>query len=129
MEIVGRVISGKGQGRGIGFPTANLSIDSAAGVEYGVYSAMAWACGEWRAAVVNVGAHPTAPGGPPAVEAYILDESVSLYGEELRLILTRYIRPERKFASMDELRGQISRDVEQARTDAAIYRKMSAVNG
>ena len=118
MEIVGRVISGKGLGRRLGFPTANLSIDQAAGIAYGVYSAKAEVAGRWHAAVLNVGEHPTLPEGLPTVEVYILDEPVALYGEDLRVILLRYLRPEQKFNNIDELREQIGRDVEQAREDA-----------
>ncbi|MDR2505155.1 MAG: riboflavin kinase [Oscillospiraceae bacterium] len=113
--IVGRVAHGKGQGGKIGFPTANLPIDCAQGVEYGVYAARAIIKGGCYPAVVNVGAHPTLPEGAPSVEAHILDESAELYGEELALELLAYLRSERKFESVAQLGRQIASDVDAAR--------------
>ena len=66
-------------------------------------------------AVVTVGRHPTLPEGSVTVEAYALDECLSLYGKKVRLSFLSYLRAEKRFASVDELKAQITRDAQEAR--------------
>jgi len=68
-------------------------------------------------AVVNIGFRPTLqnPDPPLRVEAHLLDFDADLYGEEVEVTFLDKLRGEKKFGSMNELKEQIARDVEQAR--------------
>jgi riboflavin kinase/FMN adenylyltransferase len=65
--------------------------------------------------VANIGRRPTVNEGPESrVEVNIFDFSDDLYGSELSVALHAYIRPEKKFSGLDELRAQIAADAAQA---------------
>lgn len=118
-EFDGKIIRGKGIGRTFGFPTANLSISHAMNLPYGVYAARVFIRGQWLDSLVNVGRHPTVPDGPPSIEAHIVGFSNDIYGERITLRLTRFVREERKFASIEALREQIQKDLHSLASDPA----------
>lgn len=67
--------------------------------------------------VTNIGVKPTVGSDAPLAETYIIDYSgEELYGETAKVTLTAFLRPERKFADVDELKARIAADVEKART-------------
>ena len=119
-EIEGRVVEGDRRGREIGFPTANLAVEDYLRPALGVYAV--WAGVEdrgrtdWRMGCANLGRRPTFDGDRLGLETYILDFSEDIYGRLLRIALVEFIRPERKFAGVQELREQIARDSMAART-------------
>lgn len=119
MRISGVIVQGKQLGRTIGFPTANLQPDEPAPAlgENGVYIATIQPEGfpEPLRCMLNQGHHPTAPGGPPTIEAYILDFSGELYGKRAVIEYLAFLRPERRFASLDALREQLTSDREATR--------------
>lgn len=118
-RISGRVTHGKGLGRRLGFPTANVIPDSRLLLPAnGVYAADAeLPSGEVRRAVVNVGRAPTVGDAfPVTVEAYITDFDGNLYDREITLDFLHRLRDERKFPSVEELTEQIRADVEGARS-------------
>ena len=109
--INGTVIHGKELGRNIGFPTANLLVDRSLTVENGVYAARITFNGHTYGALVNIGYNPTVPtGGKRLLEAHLLDFSGDLYGRTISVELVAFLRPEQKFASLDELRERIEQD-------------------
>jgi riboflavin kinase/FMN adenylyltransferase len=116
--IRGPVLKGKGRGRQLGFPTANLKPTRELILAPGVYAARAsW--GEWpakseRGAVVNVGVRPTFQEGEYWIEAYLIDFSGDLYEKTLTLALLERLRPEQKFPDVQTLRQQVARDIEAA---------------
>lgn len=110
-SISGVVEGGDRRGRTIGFPTANLGNVAEMLPPYGVYAVYA---GE-RAAVMNVGVRPTVDGSALRIEVHVLDFDGDLYGQTMRVHLVRRIREEKKFAGLDELKAQITRDVADAR--------------
>jgi riboflavin kinase/FMN adenylyltransferase len=71
--------------------------------------------------VANLGQRPTVGGLEPRLEAHLFDFVGDLYGAELTISLHHFLRAEQKFASFDELKGQILKDAAQARSllDAA----------
>ena len=71
--------------------------------------------GQRRMAVVNIGVRPTVHGGGVTVEPWLLDFDGDLYGHFLRLELTDFLRPERRFASLDALKEEIRRNAAQTR--------------
>jgi riboflavin kinase / FMN adenylyltransferase len=118
-EIDGRVEHGDARGRTIGFPTANLSLGDYLRPAPGVYAVRAGiergGTVEWHDAVANLGTRPTVAGTDLRLEIHLLDFDGDLYGQHLRAALIAWIRPERKFAGLDELKAQIARDAEAAR--------------
>ncbi|MCL1795622.1 MAG: riboflavin kinase [Clostridia bacterium] len=114
MEIKGIVVRGKGAGKKIGFPTANVALPEDWSLPYGVYAADVRRNGEVYRAVLNVGLHPTLPEGAPAMEVHLIGFTGDLYGQEIHLTLGAFIRAETRFSSVKSLRAQIRRDVADA---------------
>jgi riboflavin kinase/FMN adenylyltransferase len=112
--IRGRVLRGRGRGRALGFPTANLNPGHPLILAPGVYAARAsWHEGE-SGAVVNAGVRPTFGEGEYWVEAYLLDFSGDLYDRQLTLTFLERLRPEQRFPSVEALKAQVRRDIEAA---------------
>jgi len=113
----GEVVAGDRRGRELGFPTANLIPDqSLIQPGHGIYAARATWGEEVRCAAVNVGVRPTFKTDLVVlVEAYLLDWSGELYGEQLTIEFLARLRGERRFDSADALIAQMHRDVEDAR--------------
>ena len=118
-EIEGAVEHGEKRGHTIGFPTANLRLDETLRPAKGVY-AVRVSIGEgpyprWRDGVANLGTRPTFAGDDLILEVYLVDFDGDLYGQHLRIALIDYLRPEKKFDGLDDLKAQIGRDIEAAR--------------
>lgn len=114
--LTGEVISGRHLGRKIGVPTANLTIPAGVVVpKFGVYVCRVEIDGAVYPAVANVGTRPTVGGHRMTVEPWILDFEGDLYGREITLEFHRFLRPERKFDSLEELRAEIRDNAEQTR--------------
>lgn len=114
--LSGSVVSGRKLGRTIGVPTANLLLP--AGVvtpQFGVYACMAVVNGQKLPAVTNVGTRPTVGGHRITVEPWILDFDGDLYGRTITLEFHKYLRPELKFASLEELQGEIMKNARETR--------------
>ena len=116
--LCGVIQRGKQLGRKLDFPTANLLWPEGKAIPpKGVYAARVYVDEAWYIAAVNVGTHPTAPGGPPTIEANLLDyEGGSLYGHHMRLLLCGFVRSEKKFDSLEALRDEVMKNREQVRT-------------
>ena len=114
-KISGKVIEGKRMGNKLGFPTLNIDPVGNDLPEDGVYIGSAFFGGEARPCVINQGVQPTLPSGERRIEAHILDFQGDLYGQNVELTYLSYIRPERKFASKEELVAQLAEDVRVAR--------------
>jgi riboflavin kinase/FMN adenylyltransferase len=116
-SLSGKVIPGDGVGRKLGFPTANLEVAGLALPPGGVYAIHAEVEGQAFRAVLNIGHRPTRNQPTPVlhVEAHLLDFTGDLYGKEMEVVFVDRLRDEKKFNSMDELRDQISRDIQAAR--------------
>ena len=119
MIISGVIVHGKQLGRTLGFPTANLRPDreGAAADRNGVYVATIRLEGypEPLPCMLNQGCHPTAPGGAPTIEAHILDFSDDVYDLRAEVEYLAFLRPERRFESLDALKAQLRRDLEATR--------------
>jgi len=115
--LAGKVLHGDALGRKMGFPTANLEVTGLALPPYGVYAAHATAAGRTHRAAVNIGLRPTLRSSAPhrVVEAHLLDFNADLYGKEMELTFVRKLREEQRFATIEELRGQIASDIVRTR--------------
>jgi len=113
--VEGRVIRGAERGQQLGFPTANLHPQNRVIPRRGVYVTATLIDGQWRQSVTNIGVRPTFEGDDTtAVETFVMDWSGDLYGDVIRVRFLRRLRDEKRFNSVDELRGQILRDVSRA---------------
>lgn len=114
--LEGRVERGEGRGAGLGVPTANLSVDRARCVPAaGVYAGWLDFGNGWWPAATGIGTRPTFGGGTITIEAHVLDFTGDLYEREVRLALTRRLRPERAFASITALTAAMGRDISRTR--------------
>jgi riboflavin kinase/FMN adenylyltransferase len=112
----GEVVVGDKRGRSIGFPTANVLPDTDAVIPAsGVYAGFVRFGEKEYAACTNVGVAPTFGRTESRVEAYLLDFEGDLYGRVVDVSFVKRIRQERRFSGVDELIGQIRRDVGEAR--------------
>jgi riboflavin kinase/FMN adenylyltransferase len=118
--ILGTVVRGDDLGKKIGFPTANLSAHNEQFPPNGVYFAQAMLDGVIYPGVVNLGYRPTVSSEKDRVlEIHLFDFDRDIYGSDLEVRFVRYLRPEKKFESVDMLVRQIALDVKQARDLAA----------
>jgi len=122
-QVQGRVVAGDGRGRHLGFPTANLEIDSNQALPApGVYTALTRTKAgdrESYPSVVNIGTRPTFGGTEEVVETHLLDVTLNLYGRTVGLDFIEHIRDERRFDDVDGLVRQIGRDISTARVHFA----------
>jgi len=112
----GRVTTGAGRGRGLGFPTANLDVPPRMLLPgQGVYAGRALVPDGTYTAAVNVGTNPTF--GPEAVhvEAFLLDFAGDLRGAPIAVEFWERLRDEERFSSSEALARQIAEDVERTR--------------
>ena len=117
-RVEGYVVHGNAKGRTIGYPTANVSVPS----EYlepkgGVYACFALIDGKKYKAMVNIGHNPTFNYTETmSLEAYILDFSGDLYDKRLKISFKYYLRPEKKFKYVGNLKMQLEQDEFAVRT-------------
>jgi riboflavin kinase/FMN adenylyltransferase len=119
--IDGEVVRGDGRGRELGFPTANLRTDNDRIVANGIYATMTRVGTEWHRSVTSVGVRPTIGDGRYTIETHLLDGHHDLYGSRVRLEFVRWIRPEQRFSSLDELKARIADD---CRAAEALFERM-----
>ena len=114
--LTGTVVPGRKLGRSLGTPTANLVLPQGVLIpKFGVYICRCHIDGASYPAVTNVGMRPTVEGSYVTVEPWILDFDGELYGKELSLEFYKFLRPERKFPSLVELRLEILKNGEETR--------------
>lgn len=121
-SIFGTVVSGRGIGRGLGFPTANLDPDNELIPASGVYAAYTKVPGsgispqtaEFPSAVF-IGERKTFNDPDPVIESYLFDFDQDLYGQRVEVQLVQKIRDVEPFPSREELVAQIARDVARIR--------------
>lgn len=116
-SLVACVVEGDKLGSKLGFPTANLDTTGFVLPPNGVYAAHATVGGQVHRAVLNIGQRPTVNQPTPHIrlEVHLLDFDGPLYGQELEVTFAAKLRDEKRYASLDELKIQISRDAAAAR--------------
>ena len=113
--VEGLVMRGNERGHTLGFPTANLHPQNRVIPAHGVYVTGTLIDGQWRRSVTNIGTRPTfETATEPSVETFVMNWSGDLYGDVIRVRFLYRLRDEKKFASLDDLRTQINKDVAQA---------------
>lgn len=112
--VDGEVMHGDARGRELGFPTANLRTTNELLPADGIYATMAYVGDQCHRAVTSIGVRPTIGDGHHTVETFILDGRYDLYGQRLRVAFVKYLRPEKRFESLDALKAQMARDCAEA---------------
>ena len=115
--LKGRVVAGQKIGRQIGFPTANLDVDTLKLIPSdGVYVVEVVVKEDVFRGILNIGSRPTVDGDRRTIEVHIMEyEGGELYGEELKLRFLSFLRHEQRFSSLDDLREQIRKDFNRAK--------------
>lgn len=118
--VRGRVQSGRGEGTGMGFPTANIAVDGSLQLPAeGVYEGLALVRGEVWPAAINVGVPPTFKdrARSASLEANLIGFSGDIYDDEISLVFARRLRGLVKFSSVDELIRTVLGNIETVKAD------------
>lgn len=112
----GEIVHGRQLGRTIGIPTANLIPPVIKKLPpNGVYITESLIQGRTYQGITNVGYKPTVKENFLGVETYLFSCNADLYGQEAEVRFYRYLRPEIKFSSLEELKGQMLKDIEEGK--------------
>lgn len=114
--IEGEVAHGEQIARKLGFPTANVFLESKYLLPcYGVYLVKLYAEDAEYYGLANVGIKPTFGEHKPIVEVYLFDVELNLYEQSVKIEFLQFIRPENRFSGAEALRRQIEQDVARAK--------------
>jgi riboflavin kinase / FMN adenylyltransferase len=112
--VDGQIVHGRGRGREIGVPTANLATTNELVPPHGVYATTMTIDGIVRAGITNLGVRPTFGESDVSIETHLLNHEADLYGRNVRLSFVQRLRDERRFPDVDALRAQIDADRRRA---------------
>ena len=113
-SVSGVVEHGNAIGATLGFPTANIRLNSAKQLPAsGVYSVVAQVNGVEYKALANIGTNPTVGNDHLSLEVHLIDFQGDLYDQPLTISFLSFLREEKKFASLDELKLQIAEDIKR----------------
>jgi len=118
-EIEGRVDRGRGRGRTLGFPTANIDLGDYLSPAHGIYAVRAGVDAGTETAFADgvgyFGEEPVEPGQRPPFEVHFFADPGDLYGRHLRVQLIDYVRADKRFDGLEPLKAQIAEDCRTAR--------------
>ena len=113
--LSGEVIHGNALGRTIQIPTINLCPPEEKQLPlYGVYATRTSIDNKTYKSITNIGVKPTVGSDSPTVETYLLDAQGDFYCKCAKVELVDFLREERKFSSLEELKSVIAKDIEKA---------------
>jgi len=114
-SLEGCIITGSGRGMELGFPTANLDIETERVLPSdGIYATWAYIDNKRYPSVTNIGRRPTFGENERIIEVYIIGFEGNLYRHQLKIDIIEKLRDEQKFATTGALQDQIADDVKQA---------------
>jgi len=116
-SLSGKVIEGNQRGRTIGFPTANLHLEDKSKLipADGVYAVKVLVKNEQKVGMLNIGFRPTFDGKTRTIEVHILDFQEDIYNEIIKIEFEHFLRPEKIFKSIEELKFQLLQDLKTTR--------------
>ena len=115
LTLIGKVVHGKGLGRTVGMPTANLLVLEGELPEAGVYAGRVEVEENQYKAVTNIGKRPSVDRDQRVtVESFIMDFEGDLYGKQMKLELVKYLRPVQKFSGLEAVLEQVKKDIAEA---------------
>ena len=112
-RFMGRVVNGENRGKSLGYPTANLIVEDDTKLIPcdGVYAVNAFVNDTWYKGMMNIGHNPTFNSGAhKSVEIHLFNFNYDIYGKEMIIELKKYLRPEQRFPSVDDLINQMKKD-------------------
>jgi riboflavin kinase / FMN adenylyltransferase len=115
-SIYGSVLTGNGRGASLGFPTANLAVEGLCLPPFGVYAVSLLLNDQTFRGIANLGLAPTVrPEGDPILEVHLFNRQIDLYGKMVDVRFHEFIRPEKRFQDVEDLRKQIAQDILSAK--------------
>ena len=114
-EIEGKVIKGAQRGRKIGFPTCNIILKNYIIPKFGVYAVSVKINKTLKKGIANIGYRPTFNGKKLLLEVNIFNFKRNLYNKKINVIFNKFIRPEKKFKNILQLKNQIKKDIRLAK--------------
>ncbi len=110
--LTGTVIPGKGLGKQIDFPTANIHIKETYKLipRQGVYLVKSIIDGNTVFGMMNIGTNPTVKGTKQTIEVHFFDFNRDIYNEQIQIQLIKRLRDEQKFDSVEKLQQQLHKD-------------------
>lgn len=124
VSVYGTVVHGRGRGKSVGFPTANLNPHHETLPPAGVYAAWGFLNGRRLKGVIHIGEKPTFNDKEKSLEVHFLNFHKNIYGKEIELIFVARLRGIRRFKSREDLSGAIQKDAGQA---LRILRRKAAI--
>ncbi|MGL2992746.1 bifunctional riboflavin kinase/FAD synthetase [Flavobacterium sp. TSSA_36] len=124
-SLIGKVVKGKQLGRTLGFPTANLAIDTFTKLipQNGVYVVKSMLDHKTVLGMMNIGFNPTVGGDQQSIEVHFLDFQADLYDQELKISILHRLRGEQKFENIQALQSQLSTDEKNTRAYFASFQE------
>lgn len=117
--VMGEVVHGQKLGRTLGFPTANVRLDSSSRLRHGIYAVRVRGQGLDHGGVASFGRRPTFDNGAPLLEVVLFDFEGDLYGRIIEVDFVAWIRGEEKFDSVEALVDRMTIDASEARAALA----------
>lgn len=114
-RIAGEVVGGAKRGAGLGFPTANIALPRGTALAHGIYAVHAFVGDRRLDGAAYLGTRPMFDDGQPVLEVFLFDFDGDLYGARIEVEFVAFVRGDRKFANVDELKAQMAADCETAR--------------
>ena len=116
-SIEGEIVHGRALGRKLGFPTINIYPEASRFLpRFGVYYTIVWIEGRCYGGMANIGVKPSISAEEKIVlEVHLLDVDEDLYGKTAVVDLVSFIRGEKRFGSLEELKAQVLSDIQTAR--------------
>jgi riboflavin kinase/FMN adenylyltransferase len=111
----GGVVRGDARGATIGFPTANVRTDERKALPVGVYAVRVDTPRGTFDGMANVGPRPSFPDEVPSLEVHLFDFDGDLYGSEITTHFHAFLRGQRRFEGLGDLKAQLARDADAAR--------------
>ena len=111
----GKVVKGMQRGRKIGFPTCNIKLNSYTLPKLGVYSVWVKINNLKKKGIANIGYRPTFNGKSLLLEVNIFGIKRNLYKKILKISFIKFIRAEKKFKNINQLKAQIKKDIVNAK--------------
>jgi riboflavin kinase/FMN adenylyltransferase len=113
-RVAGAVIGGAKRGAGLGFPTANIALAPGTALAHGIYAARIHVEGNVHTGVAYLGTRPTFDNCAPVLEVFLLAFEGDLYGREIEVEFIDYLRGDKHFGNIEDLKAQMSADCERA---------------
>jgi riboflavin kinase/FMN adenylyltransferase len=113
--VSGEVVHGDKRGRELGYPTANMRLDPACGLQHGIYAVRVGVGGRHHDGVASFGRRPMFDVGTVLLEVFLFDFADDLYGRVIDVAFLGWIRHELKFASVEDLVRGMDEDCRRAR--------------